>query len=83
MKRASSVVGRWARSTISPLGSGSPPLRPTTHTYLTTAEVAAFTLACGRLGDVVTLLAYTQMRFGELTGLNVEDVDLNAPDPRA
>src|SRR5262245_11018715 len=25
-----------------------PPLRPTAHTYLTTAEVAALTLACGR-----------------------------------
>jgi integrase len=55
-----------------------PPLRPTAHTYLTTAEVAALTLACGRQGDVVSLLAYTGMRFGELTGLNVEDVDLKA-----
>ena len=55
-----------------------PPLRPTTHTYLTTAEGAALTLVCGRQGDVVSLLAYTGMRFGELTGLNVEDIDLKA-----
>ena len=55
-----------------------PPLRATTHTYLTAAEVAALTGVCGPYGDVVTLLAYTGMRFGELTGLNVEDVDLNA-----
>ncbi len=55
-----------------------PPLRPTMHTYLTTSEVAALTLACGPQGDVVSLLAYTGLRFGELTGLNVEDVDLKA-----
>ena len=55
-----------------------PPLRATTHTYLTAAEVAALAGICGPYGDVVTLLAYTGMRFGELTGLNVEDVDLNA-----
>ncbi len=29
-------------------------------------------------GDVVLILAYTGLRFGELTGLNVEDVDLEA-----
>jgi len=45
---------------------------------LTTTEVAALTLVCGAQGDVVTLLAYTGMRFGELTGLNVEDIDLKA-----
>src|SRR5882757_6499049 len=49
-----------------------------THTYLTTAEVASLTLVCGPQGDVVSLLAYTGMRFGELTGLNVEDVELKA-----
>ena len=42
------------------------------------AEVAALTLACGAQGDVVSLLAYTGLRFGDLTGLNVEDVDLKA-----
>jgi integrase len=55
-----------------------PPLRPTAHTYLTAAEVAALTLVCGAQGDVVSVLAYTGLRFGELTGLNVEDVDLKA-----
>ncbi len=55
-----------------------PPMRSTTHTYLTAAEVAALTLACGRQGDIVSILAYTGLRFGELVGLNVEDVDLAA-----
>jgi integrase len=55
-----------------------PPLRETTHTYLTTSEVAALAEACGNQGDVVLLLAYTGMRFGELVGLRVEDVDLKA-----
>jgi integrase len=55
-----------------------PPLRDTPHTYLNTSEVAALTLACGAQGDVVWLLAYTGLRFGELTGLNMEDVGLKA-----
>lgn len=32
-----------------------PPMRQTAHTYLTAAEVAALTLACGNQGDVVAL----------------------------
>ncbi|MDO3634695.1 tyrosine-type recombinase/integrase [Mycolicibacterium arseniciresistens] len=55
-----------------------PAMRQTGHTYLSTAEIAALTLACGSQGDVVSLLAYTGLRFGELTGLKVEDVDLKA-----
>jgi hypothetical protein len=55
-----------------------PPLRQATHTYLTTSEVAALADACRSQGDVVLLLAYTGMRFGELVGLRVEDVDLKA-----
>ena len=55
-----------------------PPMRQTTHTYPTAAEVATLTLICGSHGDIVALLAYTGLRFGELTGLNVEDVDLSA-----
>jgi len=55
-----------------------PPLRAANHTYLTTSEVAALAVACGRQGDVVPLLAYTGMRLGELVGLRVEDVDLKA-----
>lgn len=54
-----------------------PPMRQTAHTYLTAAEVAALTVACGLQGDVVSVLAYTGLRFGELVGLNVEDVDLD------
>ena len=67
-----------------------PPQRQTTHTYLSTGEVAALAKACGAQGDVVTLLAYTGLRFGELVGLRVEDVDLSrgasgsgAPSPRS
>lgn len=55
-----------------------PPPRHTTHTYLTTSEVASLAEACGVQGDVVLLLAYTGLRFGELVGLRVEDVDLDA-----
>ena len=33
---------------------------------------------CGAQGDVVLLLAYTGLRFGELVGLDVEDVDVEA-----
>jgi integrase len=55
-----------------------PPQRPTSHTYLTTGEVAALAHLCGGQGDVVMILAYTGMRFGELVGLRVEDVDLTA-----
>jgi integrase len=55
-----------------------PPMRPTTHIYLSAAEVAALANVCGDQGDVVLILAYTGLRFGELIGLNVEDVDLDA-----
>lgn len=55
-----------------------PPMRRTTHTYLSAAEVAALENACAHQGDIVSILAYTGLRFGELTGLNVEDVDLTA-----
>ena len=55
-----------------------PPMRRTTHIYLTAREVAVLSDVCGAQGDVVAILAYTGLRFGELTGLNVEDVDLTA-----
>jgi integrase len=55
-----------------------PPMRDTTHVYLTAGEVAVLARECGDQGDVVSILAYTGLRFGELTGLNVEHVDLNA-----
>ncbi len=63
---------------ILPARSKFPPPRHTSHTYLSTSEVAALALACGAQGDVVSLLAYTGLRFGELVGLRVEDVDLKA-----
>jgi integrase len=55
-----------------------PSQRQTTHTYLSTGEVAALAQACGVQGDVLTLLAYTGLRYGELVGLRVEDVDLGS-----
>jgi integrase len=45
---------------------------------LTAREVAQLSDACRPQGDVVAILAYTGLKFGELTGLNVEDVDLAA-----
>ena len=54
------------------------PLRETSHVYLTPNEISRLATLCGAQGDVVTILAYTGLRFGELTGLNVEDVDLAA-----
>ena len=55
-----------------------PPMRHAPHIYLTAGEVANLAQVCGAQGDVVLFLAYTGLRFGELTGLNVEDVDLGA-----
>lgn len=46
------------------------------HRYLTAAQVAELAAALGAQGDIVTLLAYTGVRWGELTALRVEDVDL-------
>jgi integrase len=55
-----------------------PPPRHTSHTCLTTGEVAALAETCGAHGDVVQIPAYTGLRFGELVGLRVDDVDLSA-----
>ena len=57
-------------------------MRPTTHIYLSATEVAALANVCADQGDVVLILAYTGLRFGELTGLNTEDVDLDARSVR-
>lgn len=46
------------------------------HRYLTAEQVQELASALGPQGDVVTLLAYTGLRWGELVGLRVEDVDL-------
>ncbi|MCR8899724.1 site-specific integrase [Gordonia sp. GONU] len=53
-----------------------PPLVPAEHLYLTHAEVDELAGRCGAQGDIVRILAYTGLRWGELTGLNVADVDL-------
>lgn len=65
-----------------------PAMGETSHVYLTAVEVAKLAELCdtatggdsraAKQGDVVLILAYTGLRFGELTGLNVEDVDLAA-----
>ena len=65
-----------------------PAMGETSHVYLTAVEVAKLAELCdtataddsraAKQGDVVLILAYTGLRFGELTGLNVEDVDLQA-----
>lgn len=55
-----------------------PPLDHYQHMYLTADEVQKLADLCGSQGDVVMILAYTGLRFGELVGLNVEDVDLSS-----
>lgn len=65
-----------------------PAMSQTSHGYLTAVEVTKLAELCdtgkggdshaAKQGDVVLILAYTGLRFGELTGLNVEDVDLPA-----
>ncbi|HWT49953.1 MAG TPA: site-specific integrase [Mycobacterium sp.] len=64
-----------------------PAMGETSHVYLTAVEVAKLAELCdtatgetsraSKQGDVVLILAYTGLRFGELTGLNVEDVDVH------
>jgi hypothetical protein len=39
-----------------------PPMRRTTHTYLTAREVADLADVCGAQGDVVLILAYPGLR---------------------
>jgi integrase len=48
------------------------------HRYLTADEASALARACGDQGDVVTILAFTGLRWSELVGLRVRDVDLAA-----
>lgn len=55
-----------------------PPLRERDHVYLTAAEVDRLAGLCGPQGDVVLILAYTGLRFGELVGLRCGDLDLAA-----
>lgn len=55
-----------------------PALQAHEHVYLTAREVDELAKLCGPQGDVVLILAYTGLRWGELVGLRVGDVDLDA-----
>jgi integrase len=48
------------------------------HAYLTADEVEHLATLCGTQGDIVLILAYTGLRWGELTGLRVADINLSA-----
>jgi integrase len=48
------------------------------HRYLTAPEVGALAAACKDQGDVVTILAYTGLRWSELVGLRVGGINLTA-----
>ena len=59
------------------VSSGRIPARER-HRYLSATEVAALAHACGDQGDIVTILAFTGLRWPELVGLRVGDIDLKA-----
>lgn len=46
------------------------------HTYLTHRQVHDFAAEAGDKGVIVLMLAYTGMRWGELAGLHVADLDI-------
>ncbi|GAB4602010.1 tyrosine-type recombinase/integrase [Mycobacterium avium] len=69
--------GRIHRNPAAGVSAGRIPERER-HRYLTAQEVHALASACGDQGDVVTILAYTGLRWSELVGLRVGDIDLGA-----
>ncbi len=69
--------GRIHSNPAEGVSSGRIPARER-HRYLTATEVAALAAACGDHGDVVTILAFTGLRWSELVGLRVGDIDLTA-----
>jgi len=69
--------GRIHRNPAVGVSAGRIPERER-HRYLTAPEVQALAAACGDQGDVVTILAYTGLRWSELVGLRVKDIDLVA-----
>ncbi len=69
--------GRIHSNPAQGVSAGRIPVRER-HRYLTTTEVSALAAACGDQGDVVTILAFTGLRWSELVGLRVGDVDLKA-----
>jgi integrase len=66
--------GRIHRNPADGVSAGRIPVRER-HRYLTAPEVAALAGACKDQGDVVTILAYTGLRWSELVGLRVGDID--------
>jgi integrase len=69
--------GRIHRSPALGVSAGRIPQRER-HRYLTAREVQTLAAACGDQGDVVIILAYTGLRWSELVGLRVKDIDLAA-----
>ncbi len=69
--------GRIHRNPVLGVSAGRIPERER-HRYLSAPEVATLAAACGKQGDVVTILAYTGLRWSELVGLRVRDIDLEA-----
>ncbi|AFJ33653.1 MULTISPECIES: tyrosine-type recombinase/integrase [Mycobacteriaceae] len=69
--------GRIHSNPADGVSSGRIPTRER-HRYLTATEVAALAAACGDHGDVVIILAFTGLRWSELVGLRVGDIDLTA-----
>jgi integrase len=69
--------GRIHRNPALGVSAGRIPERER-HRYLSAPEVQRLATACGDEGDVVTLLAYTGLRWSELVGLRVKDIDLTA-----
>lgn len=67
--------GRIHRNPATGVSAGRIPERER-HRYLTAQEVQKLAIACGDQGDVVTILAYTGLRWSELVGLRIKDVDL-------
>jgi integrase len=68
--------GRIHINPVQGVSAGRIPARER-HRYLTATEVAA-PAACGDEGDIVTILAFTGLRWSELVGLRVRDIDLVA-----
>lgn len=69
--------GRIHRNPVLGVSAGRIPERDR-HRYLTAQEVQRLASACGDQGDVVTILAYTGLRWSELVGLRVKDINLGA-----
>lgn len=53
-----------------------PRLAPTDHRFLTPGEVEALATGCGEYGDIVRVLAYCGLRWGELAALKVSRVNI-------